>query len=359
MDGAGRDGVILHMPGVSISTRQVRCKACAFPTDALQDVRVEKSPGRPNWPQSPMLLALAFVCFAGGFAVYTFSTGAMSYGENVYPIGLLLSGALCVCSLLLFLASIIALLFESFARDVWGLTAVTSLGEFAVYRSRNKETIERVAKALRQVMAQSEESVGKVPEETGQTAVATSASANAPEWESPRLHSRTLKGLAIGVGGVLMLVFAFAVWPTPFIYSTMGSQNLPIRIHRLTGQIEKVSTLYGWTPLNPKIRSLPRRHWRALYFSNGKIDHIGLSGGLWRYLSIDVDNGAPYVIKSALLEVTVLEKNRPVAVQPYEITGEIGPYKSGTLTITASKPILWEGEQTWSYVVLDVKGYKP
>lgn len=49
----------------------------------------------------------------------------------------------------------------------------------------------------------------------------------------------------------LLFSFAMWVWPTPYFYLHVG--NNPVRVNRITGEID-FCTLQGWTPQLPLFR---------------------------------------------------------------------------------------------------------
>ena len=62
--------------------------------------------------------------------------------------------------------------------------------------------------------------------------------------------AKTMRQIAILVGLVLVFLFGWLVWPTPYRYDTIGTAHIPIRIDRLTGEAERL-TGEGWVRLAP------------------------------------------------------------------------------------------------------------
>ena len=60
-------------------------------------------------------------------------------------------------------------------------------------------------------------------------------------------HNEKTKKRMIIVGIILVLLFGYFVWPTPYNYSQL--QGIPIRVNKITGTTE-IAGQKGWQPLS-------------------------------------------------------------------------------------------------------------
>lgn len=95
----------------------------------------------------------------------------------------------------------------------------------------------------------SEEVNGHTTAEQGSKASPTTDSVRGNSQAVSRVMARSgstkTVQIAVIVGFCLVLLFGWLVWPTPYRYDTMGTARIPIRINRMTGELERLGS-YGW-----------------------------------------------------------------------------------------------------------------
>lgn len=243
MENTDQDAVILQMPGLCISRRQVTYKTSTFPLKALKDVRVRESNEPAGSTRGPAMIRAGFIGFGGGFLLYLLLTL-----EPPNPLVLGLVGLLGVFSIGLIVAGFLVVVITSMIAERYEVVAGTSSGDTTVYRSSKREKAEYVAKILRQVIATGGENmeIEKPPSE--KSTVETIAPLPALASDS---QPRILRLALLGIVGLFLLLFAYAVWPTPYRYDSISREgfSFPVRINRLTGQAQYLSPGDGWKPV--------------------------------------------------------------------------------------------------------------
>lgn len=197
-------------------------------------------------------------------------------------------------------------------------------------------------------------------------------------------RSRLVKILVPGALVVCVLLFAYAVWPTPYTYLVMEMEGhrFPVRVNRLTHTTEVFWSDGGWETVGREGHSLPAEAVDKIEFGKAQIDARD-------FVHIEVYNGSEYTIGSILIRIKVEQRERnvihreslpetaggPIAIEreslparrgeplaivkirQYALTGIIPPY--GSKTLEARTDIELDIDQSCCWSVVDVKGYKP
>lgn len=112
--------------------------------------------------------------------------------------------------------------------------------------------------------------------------------------------------VSLGIGLCLLLLLGWFVWPTPYRYDVLkrGDNSLPVRINRLTGNAEVLSS-QGWTLLGAdktdksKLKPLSQDELAKLEI-NLNIDKTG-------YFKGKIYNGNNFIVKNVVVTVSVID----------------------------------------------------
>ncbi len=144
-----QDTIRFQIPGLTVTTQEIRGDRCTFPLDTLMEARVAKNKYKDD-PIGPKLMTVAVFVFAIGFGIYSVVTS----GEEPSPTGLLISGLLSTGSIVLFLVGLIAQVVHWVNRKRFVVLAQTSMGGIIVYATNQRHEAEVVAQALRHAIKQ-------------------------------------------------------------------------------------------------------------------------------------------------------------------------------------------------------------
>lgn len=66
------------------------------------------------------------------------------------------------------------------------------------------------------------------------------------------MHRPSRRAILSTVATLVVLAFAYFVWPTPYRYMTWSAEGItwPVRVSRRTGRAELLSRV-GWLPMEP------------------------------------------------------------------------------------------------------------
>lgn len=202
-----------------------------------------------------------------------------------------------------------------------------------------------------------------------------SASVINQEITLPRLTDEprpTSSGIVIGVSrrGALVFValacvfvfcglFGWFVWPTKYRYDRLrieGSE-LPVRIHRVTGEADYLSPIGdGWIK-NEKPTAVTAP---PAAVDLGKLTPYQLTGKAGIFLddiSVDLYNSTAHTVQQITVQIEVKNLDGNVAIfRQYNLTGQCPPLTSSTfrgrLGFTPAS------NQKWSWTIVNARGHK-
>jgi hypothetical protein len=204
-----------------------------------------------------------------------------------------------------------------------------------------------------------------------------------------RLLSDQRAKIAFTIAASLILLFGIFVWPTQYRYDRWKSKDndLPVRIHRITGRSEFLMLGSGWVPLDANraatesaqalpVTELTRLQAKASMTPDGYIECEFYNGTLWTLVDIEVefvvDANWTFIKNRADWKRVLNSRKEPEGVIEEELRKKAGlpitrryrlikasgePTPLAVSTWSANLGLRIEEWQSWSWRVVAARGY--
>lgn len=120
------------------------------------------------------------------------------------------------------------------------------------------------------------------------------------------IHHQTKQTVTFALLFVLVLLVAWFVWPTPYVYDqvTDKSTTTPIRTHRITGKAEQFYLNHGWVEIGDHTESIPAKSANLTDEEVKKLEgNLVLTNYGW--IEANFYNGTDKTVSSVILHLEV------------------------------------------------------